>query len=107
MMVDARGSAPEVIDMFRRRRLACSFCRRGEAEVARLVAGPNVYICDECVTLAQRAMEGRPADEGGPREPRPGVLQRLWGRLFRRCRRGPGRPREPKGVRIELLPEVG
>jgi ATP-dependent Clp protease ATP-binding subunit ClpX len=29
----------------------CSFCGRREAEVARLIAGPDVYICDECVEL--------------------------------------------------------
>jgi hypothetical protein len=107
MMVGVRGSAPEAVDMFRRRRLACSFCRRSEAEVAKLVAGPKVYICDACVTLAQRAMEGRPVDEGGPREPRPGVLQRLWGRLCRTRGRGLRRPREAKRVQTEPLPEVG
>jgi ATP-dependent protease Clp ATPase subunit len=31
-------------------RLACSFCRRNEAEVSKLVAGPRVYICDRCAT---------------------------------------------------------
>ena len=30
------------------RKLACSFCRRSEDEVAKLVAGPRVYICDRC-----------------------------------------------------------
>jgi ATP-dependent Clp protease ATP-binding subunit ClpX len=27
----------------------CSFCGKGKHEVKTLVAGPNVYICDECV----------------------------------------------------------
>lgn len=39
-----------------RRKLACSFCRRSEAEVARLVAGPRVYICDRCAAEAVRIM---------------------------------------------------
>jgi ATP-dependent protease Clp ATPase subunit len=39
-----------------RRRLACSFCRRSEAEVAKLVAGPRVYICDRCAAEAVRIM---------------------------------------------------
>ncbi|WP_417915560.1 ATP-dependent Clp protease ATP-binding subunit ClpX [Candidatus Electronema sp. JM] len=30
---------------------ACSFCGRDEAEVARLIAGPDVYICSECVEI--------------------------------------------------------
>jgi ATP-dependent Clp protease ATP-binding subunit ClpX len=33
----------------RRRSLACSFCGRSEHEVANLVAGPRVYICDQCI----------------------------------------------------------
>ncbi|MFG2949468.1 hypothetical protein FNH09_03030 [Streptomyces adustus] len=31
---------------------ACSFCAKPEAEVAKLVAGPGVHICDKCVDLA-------------------------------------------------------
>jgi hypothetical protein len=31
--------------------LCCSFCRKPPAEVARLVAGPGVFICNECVDL--------------------------------------------------------
>jgi ATP-dependent Clp protease ATP-binding subunit ClpX len=33
----------------RSRVLACSFCGRSEREVANLVAGPRVYICDACI----------------------------------------------------------
>jgi len=29
--------------------LACSFCRKSQDEVRKLIAGPTVYICDECV----------------------------------------------------------
>lgn len=29
----------------------CSFCRKPDNEVAALVAGPGVYICDECIAL--------------------------------------------------------
>jgi ATP-dependent Clp protease ATP-binding subunit ClpX len=39
-----------------RRKLKCSFCRRSQAEVAKLVAGPRVYICDRCATEALRIM---------------------------------------------------
>jgi hypothetical protein len=31
--------------------LRCSFCGRLHTEVGKLVAGPGVYICDECVNL--------------------------------------------------------
>ena len=39
-----------------RRKLACSFCRRSEAEVSKLVAGPHVYICDRCAAEVIRIM---------------------------------------------------
>ncbi|MDQ7830342.1 MAG: ATP-dependent Clp protease ATP-binding subunit ClpX [Desulfovibrionaceae bacterium] len=31
--------------------LSCSFCGKSQDEVQRLIAGPDVYICDECVSL--------------------------------------------------------
>jgi ATP-dependent protease Clp ATPase subunit len=47
------------------RLLFCSFCRRRDSQVAKLVAGPRilfvgprVYICDSCVALSARIMEG-------------------------------------------------
>ena len=43
--------------MFKRRKLHCSFCGKKETEVAKLVAGPRVYICDGCVALARQIME--------------------------------------------------
>ncbi len=30
---------------------SCSFCKKNNTEVKKLIAGPGVYICDECVTL--------------------------------------------------------
>ena len=32
--------------------LDCSFCGRGKSQVRKLIAGPGVYICDNCVGLA-------------------------------------------------------
>ena len=52
--------------MIKLRNLRCSFCRKNESAVAKLVAGPRVYICDECVAIASRIMES-----GGPGDPRP------------------------------------
>ena len=31
--------------------LHCSFCGKSQKEVKKLIAGPNVYICDECISL--------------------------------------------------------
>jgi ATP-dependent protease Clp ATPase subunit len=42
--------------MTTRTKLACSFCGRSETEVAKLVAGPGVFICDGCVQLASNVI---------------------------------------------------
>ncbi len=31
--------------------LRCSFCSKSQSEVRKLIAGPNVYICDECIEI--------------------------------------------------------
>ena len=33
------------------KKLFCSFCGKNQSEVKKLIAGPSVYICDECVSL--------------------------------------------------------
>ncbi len=35
----------------------CSFCGKTQDQVRRLVAGPNVYICDECIELCNEIVE--------------------------------------------------
>jgi len=40
---------------------SCSFCGKPNTEVAALVAGPGVYICDECVALCQQVIAAKPA----------------------------------------------
>lgn len=44
--------------------LCCSFCGKSQEEVKRLIAGPDVYICDECVSLCNEiiAQESVPED---------------------------------------------
>ncbi len=37
--------------------LNCSFCGKPHTEVRKLVAGPGVYICDECVALAESIVQ--------------------------------------------------
>jgi ATP-dependent protease Clp ATPase subunit len=39
------------------RRLRCSFCRRSNTQVAKLVKGASGYICDTCAYEAVRIME--------------------------------------------------
>ena len=31
--------------------IACSFCGKTQDQVKRIIAGPNVFICDECIQL--------------------------------------------------------
>jgi ATP-dependent Clp protease ATP-binding subunit ClpX len=37
--------------------LKCSFCGKSQEQVKRLIAGPNVYICDECIELCNEILE--------------------------------------------------
>src|SRR6266566_4181594 len=41
-----------------KRDMACSFCGRSDEHVAKLIAGPKVYICDACVAAAERMAHG-------------------------------------------------
>ena len=43
-----------------RQRLRCSFCGRSEREVAKLLAGPKVHICDACVGVCNKILEATP-----------------------------------------------
>ena len=40
-----------------RKQLKCSFCGKSQDQVKRLVAGPGVYICDECIELCQEIID--------------------------------------------------
>ena len=41
----------------RRRYTRCSFCGKGQDQVRKLVAGPGVFICDQCIDLCQEVLE--------------------------------------------------
>ena len=75
--------------------IVCSFCRKSQYQVRRLVAGPDVHICDECVELAHRIIE-----HGNSPPPGSSVWVRAlaWGRRvlsdIRSVSRSSG-PREP------------
>jgi len=47
--------------------LSCSFCGKSQREVKKLIAGPTVYICDECIELCNDII----AEEYGQEEPAP------------------------------------
>jgi hypothetical protein len=40
--------------------LYCSFCRRDQDAVDKLIGGPGIYICDRCVDLCNRILAGKP-----------------------------------------------
>jgi len=51
--------------------IKCSFCARGQDEVAKLVAGPSsVYICSECIKLCNDILEGELMDEASLAPPK-------------------------------------
>jgi hypothetical protein len=52
----------------RERVYRCSFCGKAQTEVKTLIAGPGVFICDECVHLCQAIIdkEQRPATQEVP-----------------------------------------
>ncbi len=37
--------------------LKCSFCGKTQDQVRKLIAGPTVYICDECIELCNDIIE--------------------------------------------------
>jgi ATP-dependent Clp protease ATP-binding subunit ClpX len=37
--------------------LKCSFCGKSQKQVKKLIAGPGVYICDECIDLCTEIIE--------------------------------------------------
>ncbi len=45
--------------------LSCSFCGKSQREVKKMIAGPTVYICDECIELCNDII----AEEYGQEEP--------------------------------------
>jgi ATP-dependent Clp protease ATP-binding subunit ClpX len=45
--------------------LFCSFCGKNQKEVTKLIAGPAVYICDECIQLCSEIIEEESEKEAG------------------------------------------
>ena len=46
--------------------LKCSFCGKSQEQVRKLIAGPGVYICDECVELCNEILDEELIEESNP-----------------------------------------
>ena len=46
-----------MVDDLKTDKLNCSFCGKAQNEVKKLIAGPSVYICNECVDLCNDIIE--------------------------------------------------
>jgi len=69
--------------------MRCSFCRRHDSHVEKLVAGPmgllgRVYICDRCAEQTIAIMRGPAVGDATPRR-RQSIVRRVWNRLY--CRK--------------------
>ena len=51
--------------MAKEQNLRCSFCGKSQEEVEKIIAGPTVYICDECIDLCNDIIEEERAKELG------------------------------------------
>jgi len=64
-----------------RRKQLCSFCGKQQDQVQRLIAGPGVFICDECIQLFNEVLaQGEPA----PAAPTPSGAIPWWRRVVER-----------------------
>ena len=50
--------------------LYCSFCGKGQSEVRKLIAGPSVFICDECIELCNDIIREEVGSDDEPRAAR-------------------------------------
>src|SRR5579862_6140825 len=48
----------------------CSFCGKSHAEVKKLIAGPGVYICDNCVVLCKQVLDKELASQARKAKPK-------------------------------------
>ena len=48
----------------------CSFCGKPQNKVRKLVAGPNVYICDECINVCASILDDELSMDYGARRSR-------------------------------------
>ena len=65
-MPDKKGSSTE-------KNLYCSFCGKSQHEVKKLIAGPSVFICDECIDLCNDIIRDEVAQADGTEAARDGL----------------------------------
>jgi ATP-dependent Clp protease ATP-binding subunit ClpX len=53
----------------------CSFCGKSHAEVKKLIAGPGVYICDNCVLLCKQVLDKELASQNRRQKPRASIAK--------------------------------
>src|ERR1022692_4593968 len=53
----------------------CSFCGKSHAEVKKLIAGPGVYICDNCVILCKQVLDKEFASQAKKPKARPSIAK--------------------------------
>src|SRR5438552_1420198 len=53
----------------------CSFCGKSHAEVKKLIAGPGVYICDNCVVLCKQVLDKELANQNRKHRPRVNIAK--------------------------------
>ena len=53
--------------------LVCSFCGKHQDEVERMIIGPGVNICSECIGLCHDLLSDKPERPSGSRAPRAGA----------------------------------
>ena len=70
--------------------LLCSFCGKSQRQVKKLIAGPGVYICDECIDLCNEIIDEELCRAGRP-QPRRASQAARHQRDPERLRRRPGR----------------
>ena len=65
-MPDKKGSSTE-------KNLYCSFCGKSQHEVKKLIAGPSVFICDECIDLCNDIIRDEVAQDDSTHDARDGL----------------------------------
>jgi ClpX C4-type zinc finger len=45
--------------------LSCSFCKKKDSQVAKLLGGPKVHICDACIGVCNKILEATPSNFAG------------------------------------------
>jgi ClpX C4-type zinc finger len=49
--------------------IRCSFCQTSAPDVDKMIAGPGIYICDQCVQACVAILEQPPSEQGEPQLP--------------------------------------